>query len=86
MTTLDSIDCLMRHLDAFLDPIKSDYDLDTEVGGEKVKGSQKHHLAHVAWNALVCLYMIMFRPELDDRWKGPEGDKRKLAKQKDKGN
>jgi len=78
MTTLDSIDCLMRHLDDFLDPTKSDYDLDKEVDGETVKGSQKHHLAHVAWNALVCLYMIIFRPDLDDRWKGPEDDKRKV--------
>lgn len=65
MTVLDSYDCLMRHLDAFMDPNQSDFDIDQG----NVKGSQCHHLAHVAWNALVCLYMILTRPELDDRWK-----------------
>ena len=49
----------MRHLDKFIDP--NEPDLDPEDG--------KHHLAKVAWNALVLLYHIQTRPELDTRWK-----------------
>ena len=68
MTVLNSYDCLMRHLDSFIDPMQSDYDEFQMIDGKKVAGSGKHHLAHVAWNALVCLYMVLARPELDDRW------------------
>jgi len=56
----DTLDSLERHLDSTLDPEQSDYDVE----------SKSHHLAHVAWNALVALYMINSRPDLDDRWKG----------------
>lgn len=51
---------MMRHLDKFFDPTQPDYD----------EESGKHHLAHVAWNALVCLYMATQREGLDDRYKG----------------
>ena len=57
---LDTLDSLHRHLDSFLDP--SQPDVDEESGC--------HHLAHVGWNALVALYHITTRPELDDRFKG----------------
>jgi len=54
------MDCLKRHLDAVDDPNQSD--IDPEDG--------KHHLAKVAWNALVALHYIETRPDLDDRYKG----------------
>lgn len=57
---LDTLDSLMRHLDAYIDPDQPD--IDPEDG--------KHHLAKVAWNALVLLYHTTKRPELDTRWKG----------------
>lgn len=60
LPVLDTLDSLERHLDAVLDPEESDYDSESEC----------HHLAHVAWNALVALYMLKTRPELDTRWKG----------------
>jgi len=80
MTCLDSMDCTMRHIDDFMDPMQSDYDLDKTVDGKLVKGSQCHHLAHAAWNLLVCLFFMLTRPELDDRWKGPNHDRRKRKK------
>jgi len=52
------IDCLTRHLDAFVDPEQSDID-----------ESGENHLAHIAWNALVALWVLSHKPELDDRWK-----------------
>lgn len=52
-------DCMTRHLDAFTDPHQPDND-------EK---SGCNHLAHAAWNALVAIYMLEHRPELDDRYK-----------------
>ena len=64
LTALDTIDCLMRHLDAFMDPNQPD--IDPEDG--------KHHLAKVAWNATVLLYHITTRPELDDRFKGSDNE------------
>jgi len=59
MKTLDSMDSLKRHLDKFEDPNEPDVDQE----------SQCHHLAHIAWNALVALYMLKTRPDLDDRFK-----------------
>lgn len=53
----DTLDSLERHLDAVTDPNQSDYD----------KESKQHHLYHVAWNALVAVWMIENRPDLDDR-------------------
>lgn len=52
------MDCIKRHIDAFEDPEQSDID---ESGA--------NHLAHVAWNALVAVYMLKHRTEFDDRWK-----------------
>lgn len=60
LTVLDCMDCIKRHLDKFEDPAFDDND----------EESQASHLAHVAWNALVALYMIKNRPDLDDRFKG----------------
>lgn len=60
LPVLDTLDSMNRHLDKFEDPEQSDYD----------EESGCHHLAHVAWNALVALYMIKKRPDLDDRYKG----------------
>lgn len=54
----DSLDSLKRHLMAAEDPNQSDID-----------ESGCHHLAHVAWNALVALHNIKQRPDLDDRYK-----------------
>lgn len=61
----DTIDSMMRHLDAFLDPEQSDYDDESGL----------HHCSHIAWNALVVLYHLETRPELDDRWRGPDNEK-----------
>jgi hypothetical protein len=52
------LDCIKRHLDAFEDPEQSDID-----------ESGENHLAHISWNALVAIYMLTHKPELDDRWK-----------------
>jgi len=60
LSVADCMDCLKRHLDAVDDPNQSD--IDPEDG--------KHHLAKVAWNALVALHYIETRPDLDDRYKG----------------
>lgn len=57
--TLDTMDSLERHLDKFYDPDQSDYDDESGC----------HHLAHVAWNALVALYHLEKNPKLDDRFK-----------------
>ena len=54
------IDCMTRHLDAFEDPEQSDID---ESGA--------NHLAHVAWNALVAIWVLEHMPDLDDRFKLP---------------
>lgn len=53
------MDSLYRHAEKADDPKHSDYDEESGL----------HHLAHVAWNALVALYMIENRPDLDDRFK-----------------
>lgn len=59
LSVQDTLDSLMRHLDAVIDP--SQPDIDPE--------DQCHHLAKVAWNALIALYYIKTRPDLDDRFK-----------------
>ena len=56
------MDSMKRHLDKFEDPNISDIDDESKC----------HHLAHVAWNALVALYVLKTRPELDDRYKGED--------------
>lgn len=63
-TVLNCMDSLHRHLDEFIDPNKPDIDPDDGC----------HVLAKIAWNALVALYMIKTRPELDDRYKGDSND------------
>lgn len=55
----DTIDAMMRHIDAVTDPNQSDLDDESGV----------NHLYHVAWNALVAAWMIENRPDLDDRLK-----------------
>jgi len=64
LSVADCMDCLKRHLDAADDPNQPD--IDPEDG--------KHHLAKVAWNALVALHYINTRPDLDDRFKGENND------------
>lgn len=59
-TVLNCMDSMKRHLDKFEDPSFTDEDDESKVS----------HLAHIAWNALVALYMMKTRPELDDRFKG----------------
>jgi len=53
------LDCIKRHLDAYEDPKQSDLDPESRIS----------HLGHVAWNALVAIYMLENFPELDDRFK-----------------
>lgn len=53
------LDCIKRHLDAYEDPKQDDLDPESRIS----------HLAHVAWNALVAIYMLENHPELDDRFK-----------------
>ena len=65
------LDCIKRHLDKYEDPTQSDLDLEDEFGQP---GSQESHLAHIAWNALVALYMLDNFPELDDRFKIERND------------
>ena len=60
------LDCIKRHLDKYEDPKQSDFDVEDEFGQP---GSMQNHLAHIAWNALVGLYMLENYPELDDRFK-----------------
>lgn len=56
---LQYLDCIDRHLDAYTDPKQDDLDPESKVS----------HLAHVAWNALVAIYMLENYPELDSRFK-----------------
>jgi len=55
----DTMDSLKRHLVDLDDPSRSDYDTETK----------QHHLAHIAWNALVALHNIETRSDLDDRYR-----------------
>lgn len=55
----DTIDSMKRHLMKLESPFHSDID----------EESKCHHAAHVAWNALVLLYVLTTRPDLDDRYK-----------------
>lgn len=57
LSVSDTLDSLMRHLDAATDPLQPLED----------KESSLNHLYHVAWNALVAAWMIENRPDLDDR-------------------
>jgi len=56
---LQYLDCIDRHLDSYTDPSQDDLDPESRIS----------HLAHVAWNALVAIYMLKMFPELDDRYK-----------------
>ena len=53
------LDCIKRHLEAYENPFLDDDDEESHVS----------HLAHVAWNALVGIYMLDNYPDLDDRYK-----------------
>jgi hypothetical protein len=55
------LDCMKRHLDAFEDTEQSDID-----------ESGENHLAHVAWNAMVAIWVLNHMPELDDRFRSPD--------------
>lgn len=57
LSVADTLDSLLRHYKDVDNPYESDYDTESKV----------HHLAHVAWNAVVALHMIKTRPDLDDR-------------------
>lgn len=50
-------DAIMRHWIAFVN------------GEDRDKDDGNHHLAAIAWNALVAIQMIKDKPELDDRHK-----------------
>ena len=52
------LDCIKRHLEKYESPFDDDNDDESGV----------NHLAHVAWNALVAIYMLKQFPELDDRY------------------
>ena len=58
------LDCIKRHLDAYEDPKQSDLDPESRIS----------QLGHVAWNALVAIYMLENHPLLDDRFKIEEKD------------
>ena len=64
MKVEDCMDSLKRHLMKFEDPSISDADEETGLS----------HMAHIAWNALVIVYMIKTRPDLDDRYKGEHNE------------
>lgn len=55
----ETADSLLRHLYAFLDG--EDRDEDTGL----------LHVGQVAWNALVLLFMVLTRSDLDDRYRPP---------------
>lgn len=57
-------DCIKRHLTAFESPYESDIDKEGF-----------HHLAAVAWNALVAIHVMKRKPEFDDRYKEEQQDK-----------
>lgn len=52
------IDAMKRHIEKFENPMESDID-----------ESGENHLAHVAWNALVAIYMLDNNKCTDDRYK-----------------
>jgi hypothetical protein len=56
----ECLDSMKRHASEFENPNKPDIDSESGV----------HHLGCVAWNAIVALYMVQNRPDLDDRYKG----------------
>lgn len=70
LSILDCMDSLKRHLMKFEDYRKPDID----------EESNTHHLACVAWNALVALHFLKTRPELDDRYKGEVIKKKRKKK------
>jgi hypothetical protein len=51
-------DSAMRHIDSFLEG--EDFDKETGL----------HHLKHAACNLAFLLWYVVFKPELDDRYKG----------------
>ena len=65
------LDCIKRHLCAYENPIEPDADRESGIS----------HLAHVAWNALVAIYMLEQHPELDDRFKLNNNDSKTISEQ-----
>ena len=61
-TVNDHLDALKRHLMKFESPKHSDLDHE----------SNKLHLYHIAWRALVAAYVMENKPQLDDRFKCEE--------------
>ncbi len=58
----DCLDSLKRHLMKLESPYHPDNDEESGI----------NHAFHIAWNALVIGFMLKTRPDLDDRYKGPE--------------
>jgi|SRR5271166_3972253 len=56
----DCLDSLKRHMEKFENPFKPDTDEESGLS----------HAAHMAWNCLVICYVMKYRPDLDDRYKG----------------
>ena len=53
------LDSIKRHLEKYESPFENDLDDESKI----------NHLSHLAWNALVAIYMLEHFPELDDRFK-----------------
>lgn len=68
----DCMDSLKRHAMKLESPYHSDFDEETGIG----------HAFHIAWNALVIGFMLMTRPDLDDRYKPKVINKTKEKKAK----
>lgn len=58
----DCLDAAKRHMMKFESPFHPDNDEETGCS----------HALHAAWNLIVAAYVLKHRPDLDDRWKGPE--------------
>lgn len=52
------LDSMKRHLEKLESPFESDIDEETGC----------HHGSCIAWNALVLVFMLKTRPDLDDRY------------------
>lgn len=84
----DLMDSNKRHAEKLENPKELDYDFDPECKGcqkQKCKNhSGLHHAAHMAWNSLVLAYMLVERPDLDDRHKTQVNTKRIKSKRSKK--
>lgn len=63
-TVNDHLDALKRHLIRYEDPNQSDLDEDSE----------RLHLYHVAWRALIAAHVQKTNSKLDDRYKGKNNE------------